>query len=60
MEILEHLPEILEALLACIGGLKILSRYTPWKWDDKAFDKAEKPVKWAADKAKEYLPKKKK
>lgn len=57
MEFLEKVPELLTALLATLGGLRLLSRYTPWKWDDKAFEAAEKPVKWAAAFVKKYWPK---
>ena len=53
---MEDAPRILEACLAVIGGLKVMARYTPWKWDDKLMDKAEKPVKWVAEK----MPKRKK
>ena len=55
MEWLSNVPEILEAVLAAIGALKILSRYTPWKWDDKLFGAAEAPLKKVA----KFFPKKK-
>lgn len=45
MEILSDIGTIAQAVLAIIGGCKIISRYTPWKWDDKIFDKAEGIVK---------------
>lgn len=54
--IMEHGPEVVEAILAIIGGMKVLARYTKWKWDDKLFDQAENVAK----KAKEVLPKRKK
>ena len=53
---MEEGPRIAEAMLAVLGGMKILARYTPWKWDDKLFDKAEEYAK----KAFSYFPKKKK
>jgi len=34
----EDLPQILQAVLSFIGALKIIARYTPWKWDDKIFN----------------------
>jgi hypothetical protein len=45
MEWLADLGDIAAAILALIGSLKILARYTKWEWDDKAFAAAEKPVK---------------
>jgi len=35
---LENIAEILQDILAIIGALKIISRYTPWKWDDAIFN----------------------
>jgi len=35
---LTNIAEILQDLLAVIGALKIIARYTPWKWDDKLFN----------------------
>ena len=51
----EEGPRIAEACLAVVGGMRILARYTPWKWDDKCFEAVEK---WAK-KAVSWLPKKK-
>ena len=51
---MEDLPRIIQAVLAILGGLKLISRYTPWSWDDHVLDKVEVPVKWLLDK----LPKK--
>lgn len=34
----EDLPVIIQTILTLIGALKVLSRYTPWKWDDKLFN----------------------
>ncbi len=56
MEYFSHAGEALEAFLAIVGGFKIFARYTPWKWDDKAFDYAERYAKKAAS----WFPKKKK
>lgn len=36
-------PKILQALLMVMGGLKIIARYTPFKWDDHIFDAIEAP-----------------
>jgi len=60
MEFLSNVPEIMEAMLAVLGGMRILSRYTPWKWDDKMFEAAEKPVKKVAEVVKQLIPPKKK
>lgn len=35
---LTDIAEILQAVLALVGALKVLSRYTPWKWDDAIFN----------------------
>lgn len=53
--VVEDLPGICQAVLAVVGGLKLISRYTPWEWDDKVLDKCEAPVRWLMDK----LPKRK-
>lgn len=31
-----------------IGGLKIISRYTPWSWDDALLSKIEAPIRFIA------------
>ena len=49
MEWLADLGDIAAAVLALLGALKILARYTKWQWDDKAFAAAEKPVKMLVD-----------
>lgn len=54
IQLLELVPEIVEAILAVIGGLKVISRYTPWKWDDKLFGVVEKPVQWAKEKKRQH------
>lgn len=38
-------PEILTALLAVLGGLKVVARYTKWTWDDKVLSVLEWPLK---------------
>jgi hypothetical protein len=35
---LENIASVLQDILAIIGALKIIARYTPWKWDDKLFN----------------------
>ena len=59
MEYLQNLPELLEAILAIIGGAKVCFRvFDPqnkFKGDDKIFAIVEVPLK----KAKSFLPKKK-
>jgi len=32
------ISEILQAVLALVGALKVIARYTPWKWDDAIFN----------------------
>lgn len=36
--------DILSATLMIIGGLKVIARYTPFTWDDKALEVVEAPV----------------
>lgn len=59
MEWLANAAEIAAAVLACIGALKIIARHTKWKWDDKALEAIEKPLKVAVDLTKKLAPKKK-
>jgi hypothetical protein len=42
MEILEKGSMVLGALLAILGGLKVLARLTKSEWDDKALDAVER------------------
>lgn len=35
---LDQISEIIQSVLAIIGALKIIARYTPWKWDDAIFN----------------------
>lgn len=37
---------IAETSFLIIGALKVISRYTPWKWDDKVLTILEKPALW--------------
>ena len=37
--------EIAQAVLAIIGGLKVLARYTKADWDDKLLEKIEAPLR---------------
>jgi hypothetical protein len=39
-------PTILGAVLTALGGLKVIARYTPFEWDDKILDAAEKPFQY--------------
>lgn len=41
---MEDAITILQAVLTIIGGLKIISRYTPWKWDDQVLSILESPI----------------
>ena len=38
-------PKVAQAILLVIGGLKVLARYTTWKWDDHLFDWIAIPFK---------------
>lgn len=40
--------DILSATLMVIGGLKVIARYTPFDWDDKALAAIESPVTFLA------------
>jgi len=40
--ITEDLPIIIQTILTIIGALKVLARYTPWKWDDALFNLIDK------------------
>lgn len=46
--VLHALPDILTALLAALGGLKVVARYTPWAGDDKVLELVEAPLVWVA------------
>ena len=35
---IDSIVEIIQSVLAIIGALKIIARYTPWKWDDAIFN----------------------
>jgi hypothetical protein len=54
--IMEDAAPIMQGLLAGLGALKLLARYTPWQGDDKILAAIEKPMKAVAAK----LPKRKK
>jgi hypothetical protein len=53
---MEDAAPIMQGLLAGLGALKLLARYTPWQGDDKILAAIEKPMKAVAAK----LPKRKK
>lgn len=44
----QSLSDILLAVLAVIGGLKVIARYTPFEADDKILEAIEKPVLFVA------------
>lgn len=46
IDVLSSVAEVVTSILAIVGGLKVLARYTPWQWDDKIFAVLESPVKW--------------
>lgn len=35
---IDQISEIIQNILAIIGALKVIARYTPWKWDDHIFN----------------------
>lgn len=41
---MENFLEIAQAVLAAVGALKVVARYTPWQWDDRALEFCEKPL----------------
>ena len=59
MEILQDIGNVIEALLAILGGCKILARYTKTKADDKIIAAIEKYAMMGAEVAKKLKPKKK-
>jgi hypothetical protein len=49
LELLSQGYDVAVGLLAGVGALKILARYTPWKWDDKVLAIVEKPLSLLRD-----------
>lgn len=45
-KLLEFGPEVLEALLAILGGLKVVAKLTKSDWDDKLLEKAFAPIRF--------------
>lgn len=37
--------DIISAVFTIIGALKVIARYTPWKWDDHALDLLDLPLR---------------
>ena len=37
--------DIISALFTIIGALKVIARYTPWKWDDLILDFLDLPMR---------------
>ena len=37
--------DIISALFTIIGALKVIARYTPWKWDDVILDFLDLPMR---------------
>lgn len=48
--------DILVGLLAGLGALKAIARYTAWEWDDKALEFIEKPLVLVRDLIKKGKP----
>jgi len=59
MDWLRDAFDIIEAVLACVGGLKVLARYTKTKADDAVLEKIEKPLAKALELARKFKPKRK-
>jgi hypothetical protein len=57
LDVLAEAGAIVAALLAVIGGLKVLARYTSWEWDDKALDAADALLSKIRDIAAKLIPK---
>ena len=53
---MEHLPRMLEAGLAILGGLKLFARYTKTEADDKILAKIESAVLFASNLASKLKP----
>jgi hypothetical protein len=45
LELLQQGSYVVGALLAILGGLKLLARLTKAEWDDRVLDAAEKPLR---------------
>ncbi len=43
--LLNEAPKYAQAFLMLVGGLGVVARYTPWKWDDRFFRGLEAPAK---------------
>lgn len=37
--------DIISAVFTIIGALKVIARYTPWKWDDRVLDLLDLPLR---------------
>lgn len=57
LEVLQHAGIILGALLAILGGLKVLARYTSTEADDKALEAVEGVLAKIQSLAAKLLPK---
>jgi hypothetical protein len=42
----EKIRNMIDSALMILGVLRIISRYTPFKWDDKLFSYLEWPVRF--------------
>jgi len=45
--------DIISALFTIIGALKVIARYTPWKWDDLILDFLDLPMRFLRKKDKD-------
>lgn len=44
--------DIVSAVFTVIGALKVIARYTPWKWDDVVLDFLDFPMRLLSKKGK--------
>jgi hypothetical protein len=42
----DKIRDMMDCFLLLLGALRLISRYTPFKWDDKLFYYLEWPVKF--------------
>lgn len=49
MDLLQAIAQVATALLAILGGLKVLARYTKTQADDLVLEKIEAPLKFLRD-----------
>lgn len=48
----QDILDIVSAVFTVIGALKVIARYTPWKWDDVVLDFLDFPMRLLSKKGK--------